>query len=126
MLRTSVILGSVALLAASASADSFTYMKTIDVSAAVPVACQLKAVASDSSGNYTVPLLPQGNYRMEVSATGFKRFILEGITLQVQQTARIDVNMTVGEVAESVTVTALPVRSAMALTDRSSVSVTGR
>ena len=61
---------------------------------------------SDSSGNYTVPLLPQGDYRMEVSALGFKRFVLEGLTLQVQQTARIDVHLTVGEVAESVTVTA--------------------
>ncbi len=61
---------------------------------------------SDSSGNYTVPLLPQGNYRMEVTAVGFKRFVLEGIVLQVQQTSRIDVRMTVGEVADSITVTA--------------------
>ncbi|MFB3906668.1 MAG: TonB-dependent receptor domain-containing protein [Acidobacteriota bacterium] len=66
----------------------------------------VSTATSDSSGNYTVPLLPQGNYRMEVSATGFKRFVLEGIILQVQQTARIDVPMKVGEVAESITVTA--------------------
>jgi len=64
------------------------------------------SATSDSSGNYTVPLLPQGDYRMEVTALGFKRFVLEGIILQVQQTARIDVHMTVGEVADSVTVTA--------------------
>jgi len=66
----------------------------------------LSSATTDSSGNYTVPLLPQGEYRMEVSAAGFKRHVLEGIILQVQQTARIDVKMTVGEVAESVTVTA--------------------
>ena len=63
-------------------------------------------VTSDSTGNYTAPLLPRGEYRVEVTAAGFKRFVREGIVLQVQQTARVDVQMTVGEVAESVSVTA--------------------
>lgn len=61
---------------------------------------------TDSSGNYTVPLLPRGDYRVEVSAAGFKRFVREGIVLQVQQTARVDVQLSVGEVADSVLVTA--------------------
>src|SRR5215208_5653465 len=52
---------------------------------------------TDTSGNYTVPLLPRGDYRIEISAGGFRRFVREGIVLQVQQTARIDVQMTVGE-----------------------------
>jgi hypothetical protein len=59
---------------------------------------------TDSSGNYSVPLLPRGDYRIEVSAQGFKRSVRDGITLQVQQTARIDVQMAVGELAESVVV----------------------
>jgi hypothetical protein len=63
-------------------------------------------VTADAAGNYTVPLLPRGDYRLEVTAPGFKRFIREGVTLQVQQTARIDVQMAVGEIAESVMVTA--------------------
>jgi hypothetical protein len=61
---------------------------------------------TDSGGNYTIPLLPRGDYKLEVSATGFKHLVREGIVLQVQQTARVDVQMTVGEVAESVSVTA--------------------
>ncbi|MBL8229171.1 MAG: TonB-dependent receptor [Bryobacterales bacterium] len=61
---------------------------------------------TDSSGNYTVPLLPRGDYRVEVSAAGFKRFVRDGIVLQVQQTARVDVQLSVGEVADSVMVTA--------------------
>lgn len=64
------------------------------------------AVQTDSSGNYTATLLPRGSYRVEVSATGFKRFVRDGIILQVQQTARIDIQLAVGEVAESVMVTA--------------------
>ena len=63
-------------------------------------------VQTDSSGNYTAPLLPRGNYRLEVTAKGFKRIVREGIVLQVQQTARIDLQLMVGEVAESVLVTA--------------------
>jgi hypothetical protein len=62
-------------------------------------------VASDPSGNYTATLLPRGQYRMEVTAPGFKKFVRESIVLQVQQTARIDVQMIVGEIAESVSVT---------------------
>ncbi len=64
------------------------------------------AVQADAGGNYTATLLPRGQYRLEVSATGFKHFVREGIVLQVQQTARIDVQLAVGEVAESVLVTA--------------------
>ncbi len=61
---------------------------------------------TDTSGNYTIPLLPRGDYRLEVTATGFKHFVREGIVLQVQQTARVDVQLTIGELAESVLVTA--------------------
>lgn len=63
-------------------------------------------VQSDTSGNYTAPQLRRGDYRIEVSARGFKRFVQDGITLQIQQTARVDIQLTVGEVAESVQVTA--------------------
>src|SRR6185436_14622552 len=61
---------------------------------------------TDASGNYTVPLLPRGDYRLEISAGGFRRFVREGIVLQVQQSARIDVQLTVGDLVESVVVTA--------------------
>lgn len=61
---------------------------------------------SDAGGNYTVPLLPRGEYRVDVSAGGFKRFVQDGLILQVQQTARVDVTLVVGEVADSVMVIA--------------------
>lgn len=64
------------------------------------------ATSSDASGNYSVPLLPRGDYRIEVSAPGFKKFVREGIVLQIQQTARVDVQMAVGEVAETIIVNA--------------------
>ena len=38
-------------------------------------------VQSDQAGNYLAPLLPPGNYSLEASAAGFKRFVREGITI---------------------------------------------
>lgn len=63
-------------------------------------------VKTDPTGNYTVSALPRGDYRLEVTASGFKRAVREGIVLQVQQTSRIDVALVVGEVSDSVSVTA--------------------
>jgi len=36
---------------------------------------------TDASGNYSIPLLPRGNYRLESTVQGFKRFVREGIEL---------------------------------------------
>jgi hypothetical protein len=59
---------------------------------------------TDAGGNYMAPQLPPGQYRLEVEATGFKKFVREGIVLQVQQQARVDVALAVGAVSEAVTV----------------------
>ncbi len=45
-------------------------------------------VLSNEHGNYVAPLLPPGNYALEVSAAGFKKFVRDGVTLQVNQQAR--------------------------------------
>ena len=63
-------------------------------------------VRADSSGNYVAPLLPPGRYTVEAEAPGFKRAVREGIVLQVQQQARVDLVLAVGAVTESVVVTA--------------------
>ena len=59
---------------------------------------------ADSSGVYTIPALVPGEYRLEVSQSGFKREVLSGIILQVAQEARVNATLQVGEVSESVTV----------------------
>ena len=40
---------------------------------------------SDSSGNYTIPFLRPGQYKITVTAAGFKTYNRENITLQVGQ-----------------------------------------
>ncbi len=63
-------------------------------------------VRSDASGNYVAPLLPPGQYSVQVEMAGFKKFLREGITLQVQQQARVDITLEVGALTESVVVSA--------------------
>lgn len=63
-------------------------------------------VRSDASGNYAAPILPPGQYSVQVEVPGFKKFIRDGITLQVQQQARVDITLEVGAVTESVVVSA--------------------
>jgi hypothetical protein len=62
-----------------------------------------QATTSDS-GAYTAPALQAGTYSVRVEAKGFKRAEVTGIALQVKQRARIDVALTVGDVAETINV----------------------
>src|SRR6185503_12143265 len=61
---------------------------------------------TNEDGNYTIPLLPAGTYLVKVELSGFRTYIREGITVQVAQTARLDVTLQIGEVSETVEVTA--------------------
>src|SRR6185436_18301085 len=48
--------------------------------------------------------LPPGRYTVTVEVPGFKRLVTNPITLEVNQTARIDLTLEVGTVAETVEV----------------------
>jgi len=61
---------------------------------------------SNDLGNYSVPLLPPGTYRITAQKEGFKPVSRTGITLQVDQTARIDFVLDVGALTETVEVAA--------------------
>jgi hypothetical protein len=61
---------------------------------------------SDDSGSYTIPLLPPGRYKISAQKTGFRQVVQDNITLEVNQTARLDFQLEVGQVTETVEVTA--------------------
>jgi hypothetical protein len=85
---------------------------------AINTGTNARAVAqSDANGNYTVLQLAPGTYTLEVTAVGFKKLVRTGIVIEVAQQGRLDVNMSVGEVSDSVTVT----EGAIALDTASSV-----
>jgi hypothetical protein len=62
------------------------------------------AVTTDPEGLYAIPLLPPGRYTITVEMSGFRSQTKSGITLDVQQTARVDFTLAVGGVAETVDV----------------------
>ncbi len=64
-----------------------------------------RTVSSSQSGEYSVPLLDPGSYEVSASAPGFEQVTYTKITLQVAQTVRVDVTLTVGAVREQVEVT---------------------
>jgi len=64
-----------------------------------------RAAVTDTSGNFTVPALPVGEYELTVEKEGFKQSVRRGITLAVAQQAIVNLTLEVGDVVQQVTVT---------------------
>lgn len=65
-----------------------------------------RTVVTDGNGNYEVPALKGGDYRLTATRTGFKTYVATDITLQSNQTKRVDVGLQVGTTSTEVTVSA--------------------
>jgi hypothetical protein len=66
----------------------------------------LRTQPTNDDGLYAFPALPPGTYNVRVEKQGFKAAARNGIELQVQQSARVDFDLQVGQVNESVEVSA--------------------
>ena len=64
-----------------------------------------RTVQTGAQGEYHLEFLPIGNYNVEISANGFKKVVRTGIVLQADQPARVDAQLQLGQVTESVQVT---------------------
>ena len=60
---------------------------------------------TDTTGQYVMSPVRVGAYRLSVKASGFKTEVVESLTLEVQQRARLDFTLQPGEVREMVEVT---------------------
>lgn len=66
-------------------------------------------VTTNSSGIYVAPLLPPAdNYEITVSKPGFQQLTRRGVTLQVAQTATVNLTLAVGSSNQTVVVTGAP------------------
>ncbi len=63
---------------------------------------------TNESGNYSFPDLPPGNYILTAEVTGFKKEARKDISLLVNSSQRVDIQLTPGSVAETVEVTGAP------------------
>ncbi len=64
-----------------------------------------RTIVTDEAGNYELPLLPVGEYRVTAELTGFKKAERTGIVLQLERKIRVDFTLEVGEVTDTVNVT---------------------
>lgn len=118
-MKLSVILLSLGLLV-STVANSQTFYGSVvgtvtDASAsAVPGANvavinigtnERRTAATEDNGGYQFLNLIPGQYRLEIEKPGFRRFVREPITVEVQSAVRIDVPMQIGDLNQLVEVT---------------------
>jgi len=60
------------------------------------------AVDTNDSGIYNLLFLPVGQYNVTTEAQGFKKTVLGPFTLEVNQIARVDVSLQIGDTAQSI------------------------
>lgn len=60
---------------------------------------------TDANGNYLLPGLPVGHYRLEVKKQGFKAYVLTDVVLHVNDHVSLNESLQVGSVSERVEVT---------------------
>ncbi len=61
---------------------------------------------SGEGGGYRIPYVPPGTYTVSVSLTGFKKAVLEKVEVHVAQTVTVDATLEVGQLSDTVTVSA--------------------
>jgi carboxypeptidase family protein/TonB-dependent receptor-like protein len=64
-----------------------------------------RTATTSSDGVYEITQLVPGNYRLEIQATGFAKFVQEPVVVNVLQRTTANANLKVGGIGETVTVT---------------------
>jgi hypothetical protein len=61
---------------------------------------------SDETGSYQFPLLRAGSYQVSIESRGFQRVQQSGVIVNTSERARVDVTLTIGQLTDTVSVTA--------------------
>ncbi len=67
-----------------------------------------REIPTDRNGEFDAPYVPLGQYVVTVKSAGFKTIERSGLTLEVDQKARLEFTLEVGQVSETVNVTEAP------------------
>src|SRR5688572_24461384 len=86
------------------SSGAFLPGVTIEATNAATGAVRIAVTGTD--GLYTIPLLPPGNYTVKATLQGFRVSQRDGVRVTVTETARVAFQLEVGQVSETITVTA--------------------
>jgi hypothetical protein len=106
VLGRSVALAQTGTIAGVVKDTSGAILPGVTVEASSPVLIEkVRTVVSDSQGQFKIIDLRPGTYTVTFTLSGFKTLKREGIVLTSDFTATVNVDMNVGQVAETVTVT---------------------
>jgi hypothetical protein len=110
---------AVMLLSVNASAQQATAQiggKVTDSTGAIIVGAEVtlrnsqtgisRKTTSNNDGNYVFPLVPIGNYEITVKQKSFQSYQQKGITLEINQNAKVDVALRAGAPSEVIEVNA--------------------
>ena len=116
--RAGLLLAALLLLVtvSSQAQDTATIVGTVtDTSGAVVPSAKVtvanpergfvRDLLSNSSGEYSAERIPIGNYVITAESSGFQRLERSGISVSAGQTQRVDLTLTVGQLAQEVKVT---------------------
>jgi hypothetical protein len=67
-----------------------------------------RQVNSGATGEFLAPVLPTGSYRVRIAKAGFATLEQDGIAVDVGSTTNIASTLKLGDIAETITVTAAP------------------
>lgn len=95
---TGSITGTVTDASGAAIAGATVTVRAIETNA-------IRTTTTSSVGSYTVTQLPPGQYSVKIDSAAFKSFQQNGITLEINQVAQINAQLTVGSQQETVEVT---------------------
>ena len=70
----------------------------------------VRRTVSTNTGDYSIPSLPPGVYSVKVEKTGFKISEARSVEVSIQQVVRLDIELAVGQVSESISVEASAVQ----------------
>ncbi len=68
----------------------------------------VRTMTTGGDGGFSVTLLSPGIYRLEISATNFKKAVVAGVHVNITETTRQDVSLEAGNISETVNVEATP------------------
>src|SRR6266404_6198430 len=65
---------------------------------------KVREVVTTGAGTFNVPSLLPSKYSVEITATGFAKFVTDNVIVQTTETRTVNVTLSVGQVTETVTV----------------------
>src|SRR6202023_1972313 len=96
---TATLGGTVSDPSAAAVADAKVSIQNLETGL-------LREVQTGGNGTFTVTALPGGKYQVSVEKSGFAKYLQSGITLALDQSANVVIQLKVGDLSQQVTVSA--------------------